>query len=80
MATANSADLFQVMPAYEDIFMSHSSWFDYQATMRIYKHYDLNVNDPDTAAQRLSFSSYPGECVMVWIPVKITGHMWFYHS
>ena len=41
--------------------MSHSSWFIYQATMRIYKHYDLNVHDPATAAKRVSFSSYPGK-------------------
>ncbi|XP_052791309.1 phospholipase B-like 1 isoform X2 [Mya arenaria] len=52
--------LVKVLGMYEDVFMSHSSWFMYQATMRIFKHYDLNVMDPDTTAQRLSFSSYPG--------------------
>jgi len=51
--------LIKVLGAYEDIFMSHSSWFIYQATMRIFKHYNLNVNDPATAAKRISFSSYP---------------------
>ncbi|XP_053393318.1 phospholipase-B 81-like [Mercenaria mercenaria] len=52
--------LVKVLGAYEDVFMSHSSWFIYQATMRIYKHYDFNVDDPDTAAKQISFSSYPG--------------------
>ena len=40
--------------------MSHSSWFVYQATMRIYKHYNFNVEDKATSAKRISFSSYPG--------------------
>ncbi|KAL3876032.1 hypothetical protein ACJMK2_033919 [Sinanodonta woodiana] len=52
--------LIKVLGAYEDIFMSHSSWFIYQATMRIFKHYNFNIQDPATAAKRLSFSSYPG--------------------
>lgn len=52
--------LIKVMGAYEDIFMSHSSWFEYQATMRIYKHYNFNVKDPATSAKKISFSSYPG--------------------
>ncbi|KAL4240707.1 Phospholipase B-like 1 [Mactra antiquata] len=52
--------LVKVLGAFEDIFMSHSSWFMYQATMRIFKHYDLNIDDPATAAQQMSFSSYPG--------------------
>ncbi|XP_048758245.2 phospholipase B-like 1 [Ostrea edulis] len=52
--------LIKVLGAYEDIFMSHSSWFVYQATMRIYKHYNFNVRDPATSAKRVSFSSYPG--------------------
>ncbi|CAH1794924.1 unnamed protein product [Owenia fusiformis] len=50
--------LVKVMGAYENIFMSHSSWFLYSATNRIYKHYDFNL--PDTAAKQMSFSSYPG--------------------
>ena len=28
--------------------------------MRIFKHYDFNVDDEATAAKRISFSSYPG--------------------
>ena len=52
--------LLQVLGAYEDVYMSHSSWFIYQATMRIYKHYDFNVDDVNTAAKRISFSSYAG--------------------
>ncbi|XP_064614813.1 phospholipase B-like 1 [Liolophura sinensis] len=52
--------LVKVLPGYENVFMSHSSWFLYSATMRIYKHYDLNVADPATSAKKMSFSSYPG--------------------
>ncbi len=48
------------MGAYEDLFMSHSSWFSYSSTSRIYKHYDFNLDDPATAAKSMSFSSYPG--------------------
>ena len=52
---------FQVTGAYENLFVSHSSWFTYSATSRIYKIYDFNVDDPATGAKRLAFSSYPGE-------------------
>ncbi|XP_005096538.2 phospholipase B-like 1 [Aplysia californica] len=52
--------LIKILPGYENIFMSHSSWFAYQATNRIYKHYNFNVDDPSTAAKRVSFSSYGG--------------------
>jgi len=51
----------QVTGAYEDMFMSHSSWFMYAATMRIFKHYHFNVLDPQTSIKEMSFSSYPGK-------------------
>jgi len=50
----------QVAPGYENIFMFHNSWFSYAATMRIFKHYHLNVRDSATGASSMSFSSYPG--------------------
>jgi hypothetical protein len=40
--------------------MSHSSWFTYQAMLRIFKHYDFNLDDDYTMAKAVSFSSYPG--------------------
>ncbi|CAG5124849.1 unnamed protein product [Candidula unifasciata] len=52
--------LIKLLPGYENIFMSHSSWFLYSVMNRIFKHYNLNVTDPATAARRISFSSYPG--------------------
>ncbi|KAI0219164.1 Phospholipase B-like 1 [Lamellibrachia satsuma] len=52
--------LVKVTGAYEDMFLSHSSWFEYAATMRIFKHYHLNVVDKHTSAREISFSSYPG--------------------
>ena len=51
--------ILQVLGAYENIYFSHSSWFDYQATNRIFKYYDLNVEE--LASKKISFSSYPGE-------------------
>ncbi|XP_077979884.1 phospholipase B-like 1 [Glandiceps talaboti] len=52
--------LIKVLGAYENIYMSHSSWFEYSATSRIYKHYNFNLPSVDTASKLTSFSSYPG--------------------
>lgn len=56
-----SASVFQVLPGYENIYFAHSSWFTYAATLRIYKHWNFNIVDPDTTTSRVSFSSYPGK-------------------
>uniref|UniRef100_A0A2C9JGW9 Phospholipase B-like n=1 Tax=Biomphalaria glabrata TaxID=6526 RepID=A0A2C9JGW9_BIOGL len=56
----NNLDGPLMLSGFENMFMSHSSWFDYAATNRIYKHYNLNVADPSTSSKRISFSSYPG--------------------
>jgi len=45
---------------FSDLFMGHSSWFEYSNTNRIFKHYHLNFSQSSTAARRVSFSSYPG--------------------
>jgi len=55
----------QVTAGFENMFMSHNAWFLYAATMRIFKHYHLNVKDPATAANSLSFSSYAGSSVSI---------------
>ncbi|XP_077865834.1 phospholipase B-like 1, partial [Saccoglossus kowalevskii] len=52
--------LFKVLGAYENIFMAHSSWFDYSSTIRIYKHYNFNLKSISVASKQMSFSSYPG--------------------
>nr|XP_054763477.1 phospholipase B-like 1 [Lytechinus pictus] len=52
--------LIKVLPAFEDVFMSHSSWFTYSATLRIYKHYHFKLDFEGNAAEVTSFSSYPG--------------------
>ncbi|KAL7982470.1 hypothetical protein Chor_010068, partial [Crotalus horridus] len=49
-----------VLPGYENIYFAHSSWFTYAATLRIYKHLDFKITDPQTKTGRASFSSYPG--------------------
>ena len=54
----------QVTAGFENMFMSHNAWFLYAATMRIFKHYHLNVKDSATAAYSLSFSSYAGSSVL----------------
>ncbi|KAM5262755.1 phospholipase B-like 1 [Ctenodactylus gundi] len=52
--------LVKVLPGFENIFFAHSSWYTYAAMLRIYKHWDFNINDKETRSSRLSFSSYPG--------------------
>uniref|UniRef100_A0A0A1WDU0 Phospholipase B-like n=1 Tax=Echis coloratus TaxID=64175 RepID=A0A0A1WDU0_ECHCO len=52
--------LIKVLPGYENIYFAHSSWFTYAATLRIYKHWDFKITDPQTKTGRASFSSYPG--------------------
>uniref|UniRef100_A0A098LYE7 Phospholipase B-like n=1 Tax=Opheodrys aestivus TaxID=186591 RepID=A0A098LYE7_9SAUR len=52
--------LIKVLPGYENIYFAHSSWFTYAATLRIYKHWDFRITDPQTKTGRASFSSYPG--------------------
>ena len=55
--TGHCSALVRVTPAYEDMFMGHSSWFYYGATNRIYKKYRFNVNKEEFY---MSFSSYAG--------------------
>ncbi|XP_004460380.2 phospholipase B-like 1 [Dasypus novemcinctus] len=52
--------LIKVLPGFENIFFAHSSWYTYAAMLRIYKHWDFNIQDKYTSSSRLSFSSYPG--------------------
>ncbi|XP_001370772.3 phospholipase B-like 1 [Monodelphis domestica] len=52
--------LIKVLPGFENILFSHSSWFSYASTLRIYKHWDFSIKDPMTKSSRHSFSSYPG--------------------
>lgn len=41
-----------------DVFLSHNSWFEYSAMLRIYKTYVWKLSD--SAVNTTSFSSYPG--------------------
>lgn len=50
----------KVLPGFENLLLGHSSWYTYAATMRIYKHWDFRVSDPNAATGKMSFSSYPG--------------------
>ena len=45
---------------FSDLFMGHSSWYTYTATNRIFKHYSFEYKSSNVAAQKVSFSSYPG--------------------
>jgi hypothetical protein len=51
--------IIKVPGALEDLFMSHSSWFEYANMNRIYKYYSFAFH-AKAAANRISFSSYPG--------------------
>jgi len=52
--------LIRVLGQFEDLFMGHSSWFDFHVTNRIYKTYTFNFNAPTTVTKKMSFSSYAG--------------------
>ncbi|XP_004713854.1 phospholipase B-like 1 [Echinops telfairi] len=60
MEMGHCSALIKVLPGFENILFGHSSWFVYASMLRIYKHWDFNINDKDTSSSRLSFSSYPG--------------------
>lgn len=53
--------LVKVAADLSDIYMSHSTWDSYTAMLRVYKHYDFNLKSLSPAANKISFSSYPGE-------------------
>nr|XP_023685648.1 phospholipase B-like 1 [Paramormyrops kingsleyae] len=52
--------LIKMLPGYENLLLSHSSWYVYSATMRIYKYWDFKMTEPHAATGKVSFSSYPG--------------------
>eukprot|EP00301_Raphidiophrys_heterophryoidea_P026697 c9280_g1_i1.p1 GENE.c9280_g1_i1~~c9280_g1_i1.p1 ORF type:complete len:582 (+),score=118.61 c9280_g1_i1:45-1790(+) len=52
--------LIKLTGNYSDLFYSHSTWFSYVNTNRIYKTYHMAFQNNATAAQTVSFSSYPG--------------------
>ena len=52
--------LIKLAPDLSDLFMAHATWDTFTAMLRIYKHYHFNLTQLRPAAQRLSFSSYPG--------------------
>ncbi|KAL2100693.1 hypothetical protein ACEWY4_002454 [Coilia grayii] len=52
--------LIKMLPGFENLLFAHSSWYTYAATMRIYKHWDFNVQETSAATGKMSFSSYPG--------------------
>lgn len=43
-----------------EMWSSHSSWFTYAATNRIFKHYYFDVSSKFVSAKKISFASYPG--------------------
>ncbi len=50
----------QVTSDLSDILIGHTTWWSYTSLLRLYKHYVFALAHPAVAAQRLSFSSYPG--------------------
>ncbi|CAJ1429326.1 unnamed protein product, partial [Effrenium voratum] len=43
-----------------DLLMGHTTWDDYSKMTRIFKFYNFSLPAAETAATRMSFSSYPG--------------------
>lgn len=52
--------LVVLTPGFENLLMSHVSWFTYSGTMRIYKHYNFPLMNNPWPSPRMSFSSYAG--------------------
>jgi len=55
--------LIKVTPQLDNLIIGHSSWFVYQNTLRIFKHYKFTFETVPTAANHMMFSSYPGYLV-----------------
>jgi hypothetical protein len=51
--------LVKVTGNYSELFFAHSSWFIFQSTLRIYKHYNFNFANAAAVGRQVSFSSYP---------------------
>ena len=52
--------MVKITPEIDDVFIGHSSWFIYENTLRIYKHYKFAFATVPTATSHMAFSSYPG--------------------
>lgn len=52
--------LIRVTGNLSELYAAHSSWFTYSSMLRIYKHYNFQVKNTNTASRKISFSSYPG--------------------
>lgn len=57
-ASGHCSALVKVDGALTDLFMGHSSWFEYANTDRIFKHYHFAFK-AEAGANRISFASYP---------------------
>ncbi|KAL5509483.1 hypothetical protein EMCRGX_G004870 [Ephydatia muelleri] len=60
LSSGHCSALIKVLPGYEDVFTSHSTWAGYATMMRTYKHYALKLRDQSAASVVMTFSSYPG--------------------
>eukprot|EP00049_Salpingoeca_infusionum_P011479 m.199418 g.199418 ORF g.199418 m.199418 type:complete len:533 (-) comp14943_c0_seq1:2649-4247(-) len=56
--TGHCSALVKLTDDFSQMYMSHSSWFNYQVTMRILKHYNFQAKNSVT--KKLTFSSYAG--------------------
>eukprot|EP00759_Apiculatamorpha_spiralis_P003639 PhF_6_TR11704/c0_g1_i1/m.19030 len=56
---SHCSGLIKVAADLSDLFFSHSSWYTYTSTTRIFKHYHFNYKDRSTKAKLISMSSYP---------------------
>ncbi|PAA87041.1 hypothetical protein BOX15_Mlig010955g2 [Macrostomum lignano] len=64
-STGHCSALIRVTPGLERLYMGHSTWSSYSTMLRIYKHYQVNLSDPEAASRGMSFSSYPGCLVSI---------------
>lgn len=57
--TTHCSALVKVNGDLTELWYGHVAWFIFQSTLRIYKSYQFNVNNPNVVGQEMSFSSYP---------------------
>ena len=66
-AVGHCSALVKVFPGTVDLGVSHATWWDYNAMLRVFKRYEINVRQQDSKetrkfvnSQSQTFSSYPG--------------------
>jgi len=52
--------LVKVANDFSDLFSGHSTWENFYAMVRIFKFYEIQLNNPIVKSKKMQLSSYPG--------------------